>query len=115
MTKKRMEVSVECLKVGDELCDLPLVYTGRNYVPEPNYEGSTDQLGRWVGKAPENVWRYEFKTPWGPAYVFPHLSKNHYHILTESGSIKTLNDLPRRFHVMTDTTPPVPEFRSRGR
>jgi hypothetical protein len=67
------EVSLEMLRVKDELVNYGLVMRERGFAYPPNFTGSTDGTGLWIGPTPYEVIRIRLDDgKGGPcAYIFP--------------------------------------------
>ncbi|MOA06036.1 hypothetical protein D3C78_1256530 [compost metagenome] len=111
---KPENATIEMIFAGDILPAYDLTYVGRNYVPEPNYEGKTNSLGQWVGKEPLNVWRHHFRDSRGyQAYYFPH--SNTMLRVDETGKVTKEENFPKTFKVIHHPRKEIPLLRSKGK
>lgn len=106
--------SVDQIFAGDYLPAYDLTFVGRNYVPEPNYEGKTNSLGQWVGRPPQNVWQYHFRDGRGyQAYLFPHSGTLLY--VNNEGKVVKEENFPKTFKVVHHPRVETPLLRSKGK
>jgi len=68
-------VTLESLIVGDVLKDYDVKMMERGWAYTPNFTGTTDAKGNWVGEKPQELIRLRFEDikTGNCAYVLPHI------------------------------------------
>lgn len=74
MDETTQVVTLESLRVGDVLTDFGVRMMERGWAYTPNFTGSTDAKGNWVGEKPHELIRLRFEDIHNGncAYIMPH-------------------------------------------